>query len=343
MVRRKIKNVTRIQRSAASKIQRAVRGGLNKKEKKQTKAIVASAIKKEHVLKYFNSQSNDDPVAPTIIGVSTAKKEVSVIGFSSTTEFDNAGATVQYGTQEYQPLYLARPFKENESDEALAAQALNGQYCLPKMAKTSFSIERVVMLSPDNDAGTPKANSAECLPIQYRIIKVGIKAQLGTQNDIDPNVDLFINSYGQPTGVEKDDFDRLDCRYSPINTKKYTKLMDLTGVISQNNIITPLIHPRTTGAATDMYSQKNGKSVVHFTIPFQLSQRKGGKLFYETPQQAGTGPKSFNSGGQRQLVLCHFWYDNGHTLLGGGGQPNAPTSTDLQIKTKSTSAFVDAQ
>ena len=341
MVRRKIKNVTRIQRSAASKIQRAVRGGLNKKEKKQTKAIVASAIKKEHVLKYFNSQSSDNPVAPTPVGVSTAKKEVSVIGFSSTTEFDSAGAAVLYGTQEYQPLYLGRPFKENDTDEALRGNALNGQYILPKMAKTSFSIERV-HYAPVYDSETGIAiDMNRSLPIQYRIIKVGIKATLGTQNDINPNVDLFINSFGQPTGVEMDDFDRLDCRYSPVNTKKYTKLMDLTGVINQNNIISE--SREASNQATDIVTQKNGKSVVHFTIPFQLSQRKGGKLFYETPQQAGTGPKTFSSGGQRQLVLCHFWYDNGHGLLGDPGQGNAPTTNDLQIKHKSTSAFVDAQ
>lgn len=159
----------------------------------------------------------------------------------------------------------------------------------------------------------------------------------GTQNDIDPNLDLFLDSFGQPTGIDQNDFDRLDCRYSPINSRKYTKLMDSYGTINQDNIITPQDFA---GQLTDVVTGKNGRSNVHMTIPFKLSARKNGKLFYATPQQAGTEPTSFNSGGQRELVLCHFWYDNGHLLL-GGDLPQAPTADDIQIKTKSKSAFID--
>jgi hypothetical protein len=280
-------------------------------------------------------------VAPDVTTVGNIK-ECSVIGFSSTTEFNNAGAAVLYGQTEYIPLNLARPFKENDTDESYAAQALNGQYCLPKMAKASFSIERVPYFVAHAQGGTanPTPNMARSLPVHYRIIKVGIKAVQGTQTTIDPNRDLFISTKGQPTGVDENDFSRLDCRYASINTKKYNKLMDLTGTIFQNNVITPSDFA---GQLTDIVNQKSGKSLVHFTIPFKLSQRKGGKLFYESPQQSGTEPTSFTSGGQRELLLCHFWYENGHNLLGGTGQPQAPTSDDIQIKVRSMSAFVDAQ
>ena len=117
--------------------------------------------------------------------------------------------------------------------------------------------------------------------------------------------------------------------------------MDLTGTINQNNIITPWNN--TAGVHTDIVNQKNGPSVKHMTIPFMLSQRKNGKLFYDQPQQAGTGPATFTSGGKRELLLCFFTYDNGHNLLGAAGQPKAPVAADIQIKFKSTSAFVDAQ
>ena len=320
------------------------RGGLNKTEKMQTKKIVESAIKKEHVLKYFDSNSSDDPVAPQATTVGN-KKEVSVIAFSSTTEFNNSGAAVKFGPQDYVPLNLAKPFKENNVDEALNAQALNGQYCLPKVAKASFSIERVPYVVPEGTVAVnnPPPSAARSLPIYYRIIKVGIKAQQGNQIIVNPNLDIMTDSNGQPTGPDQDGFDRLDMRYCPINSKKYTKISDMTGVLNQNDIITTLVHPRTAGSNTAQFNQKNGKSLTHFTIPFQLSQRKNGKLFYETPQQAGTGPSTFTSGGQRQLVLMFFTYENGHGLLGGTGQPQSPTSDDIQIKFKSTSAFVDAQ
>jgi hypothetical protein len=324
-------------KSTRTRVAKKPRGGLNKVEKKQTKSIVESAIKKEHALKYFNSQSSDDAVAPQVSIVSN-KDEVSVIGYSSTTEFDNAGAAVKYGPQEYQPLYLARPFKESNTSEALKEQALNGQYCLPKIARTSFSIERVYMNAGEGSAAERLATRAHSLPISYRIIKVGFKAQIGTQVKVDPNLDLFVDTFGQPCGIDSDDFDRLDCRNHQINTKKYTKLMDMRGTIQQNNIVSPIY---LNNDFADTITQKSGRSMVHMTVPFQLSARKNGKLFYETPGQAGTGPATFTSGGKRELLLIHTWFDNGHLLL-GGDNPKAPTAADLQIKSHSVSAFVDA-
>ena len=132
---------------------RKSKAGLNKVEKKQTKQIVESAIKKENVLKYFNSNSVPIAVAPAVSTVSNIK-EVSCIAFSSTTEFDSNQTAILYGQKEYVPLMLARPFKENATDEVLRNLALNSQYCLPKMAKAQFSIERVAYQIADMFGGT---------------------------------------------------------------------------------------------------------------------------------------------------------------------------------------------
>jgi len=318
----------------------AARSGLNKTEKKQTKKIVAAAIKKEHALKYFNSDGTTAARAPAVSSVGNVK-EVSVIGYSSTTEFDNTGSAVKYGSQDLAPLYLSRPFKENATTEAHAEQALDGQYCLPKIARAAFSIERVAYSISNSDNSEVDLNMARSLPISYRIIKVGYKAQIGTETTVVPSLDLFTDRHGQPTGIDQDGFHRLDCRHLNINTKKYVKIMDMRGTIQQNNLITPFYNYDST-KWTDAVSQKSGKSMVNMTVPFQLSARKNGKLFYQTPQQAGAGPNTFTSGGKRELLLFHFWYDNGHLLVGNEGQPTAPTSNDIQIKSHSTSAFVDA-
>jgi hypothetical protein len=74
-----------------------------------------------------------------------------------------------------------------------------------------------------------------------------------------------------------------------------------------------------------------------------LSARKGGKLFYENPEEVGDGPETSTSGGQRTLLLFHFFYQNGHNLLGGTGQPDSPGPEDIQIKYVNKSAFVDTQ
>lgn len=336
------RNVKVILRGGKRVYARKRKSALSKPQKKQTKQIVETALKKEHVLKYFNAQSNDTAVAPLPSTSETANvlTQVSVLGYSSTTPFDNTGATEHYGGNELQPLYMTRPFREANIADELAAQALNGQYCAPKKAVAQFSIERVFYRQTPQTSDAKAPDLARTLPISYRIIKIEFKQTTNTQNKSEPSHDLFINTFGQETGIDEPNFDRLDCYSSPVNTKKYKKLMDIKGTIAQNNIFSA--HQGiVTATATDTVTQKNGKSFIHLNVPFQLSQRKNGKLFYSDPQSPGTN--SMTMGGKRQLLLFHFWYDNGHGLLGGADQPDCPVAADLQIKSRATSAFVDVQ
>jgi hypothetical protein len=175
------------------------------------------------------------------------------------------------------------------------------------------------------------------------MIKFGFKTQTGTSEVLDPNTDLFLDyRTGKPTGINQSGFDRLQCRYGKINSKKYSKLSDSMFTINQNNIITPSTAITTAGATvpTDQFFAKNGSAIKHIVVPFQLSQRKNGKLYFEDPNGIST-LDTFTSGGQRQMVAIHAWFENGHDLLGATDQPLAPTSEDLQIKHKCQSAFVD--
>lgn len=329
-----------------ARIAAAKRKGLTKTEKKQTKKIVENAIKKEHVMKYFDVDTTFTANAPAVSQQANALKQISVLGYSSTTNENNAGQTQNYGSQAVVPLFLARPFKENNPTGELATNALNGQYILPKMAKAHMSMERVAYIVGNDSNTVPDPDLAESLPIHYRIVKVEIKAQQGTQEVVDPNNDLFIDQHGLPTGIDQPNFDRLVIKYAPINTKKYTKKSDIQGTINQNNIVTPSVamiqYNSNALVCTDSITQKNGASEKYFTVPFQLSARKNGKLFYQDPQQS-SAVQTFTSGGKRQLVLMHFWYGCGHNLLGGTNQPQAPSGNSIQIKHKAMASFVDAQ
>ena len=344
-IRRKLKVTGKGSRMAsATAIQRAIRKrGLNKTEKKQTKQIVKNAIKKEHVMKYFDVDTTATANIPQLSAQSQALKQISCIGYSTTTNENNAGVVQNYGSQAFIPLYLARPFKENNPDTALSPNALNGQYILPKMAKCQFSMERVRYNVQADTNEIVDSEMAESLPVHYRIIKLEIKAQQGTQEVVNPSVDAFIDQHGLPTGIDRPNFDRLVIKYAPINTKKYKKVSDMQGTLNQNNIISPASSGAPSPATmTDIVTQKNGQSEKYFTIPFQLSARKGGKLFYEDPQQS-SAVQTFTSGGKRQLVLMHFWFGCGHNLLGGTNQPQAPSGNSIQIKHKAMASFVDAQ
>lgn len=315
--------------------------GLNKTEKKQVESKIKSAIRQNNTLKYFNANSSDNAQSPNVSSVSD-KQEVSVIGYSSTTEFDNTspGTALKYGQQDLYPLYMTRPFGNTATGVGLKNQALEGQHCLPKVARAQFSIERVayeIGFESDTDTSPTVARS---LPISYRIIKVDFKSVTGTSQTINPNLDLFISTTGQEKGIDSDAFDRLDCKYAKINTKKYTKLMDIQGTINQGNIITPTDFA--SASHSNIVTGKNGKSFFDLVVNYQLSERKNGKLFFQSPNATGAAaPNGSTSGSKRQMLLYHFWYDNGHNLLGGDGQPKAPTSEDIQIKVRAESAFVD--
>jgi len=314
--------------------------GLNKTEKKQTKTIVENAIKKEHTLKYFNSDDTFTAQAPNTSTVGSALKQVSVLGYSSTTAKNSADVTQKYGSQNIFPLLLAKPFAGIEDDAVSTTNHPNGNTVIPKVARVAFSIERVRYAVPYDQTDSPDALSARSLPITIRVIKVAFKTQVGTAEVLDPNTDLFLDyRTGIQTGIDSSNFDRLQCRYGKINSKKYTKLSDNMFTINQNNIITSQEYTSTT--RTSLFTTRAGSAIKHMVVPFQLSQRKNGKLYYDDLGSA-TEPDTFTSGGQRQLLLVHAWFENGHDLLGATGQPTAPTSEDIQIKHLCQSAFVDS-
>ena len=276
--------------STRQRVAKKPRGGLNKTEKKQTKQIVESAIKKEHTLKYFNSDNTETAAAPNTSTVGSALKQVSVIGYSSTTEKDNTGTTLKYGSQDIIPLYLSKPFREDQGDTVLRENAPNGNTVAPKVARAAFSIERVFnAVNYDASPSNPPDESAHNLPITFRVIKVAFKTQVGTAEVLDPNLDLMLDyRTGVPTGIDQSGFDRLQCRYGKLNTKKYTKLSDTMFTLNQDNIITPQFHTATAAgeAMPAQFFQKNGASTKHMVVPFQLSQRKNGKLYYEDPNRS---------------------------------------------------------
>lgn len=319
------------------------KGGLNKTEKKQVDKKIKTAIKKEHVLKYMNvaNVEGTEVYAPSVSTVTGTLKQVSGLCFSTTTNTNSADETLTFAGGNLVPMYMTRPFKKNNDDETLLPNALNGQYCLPKVARVNFSIERVPYDVPhDTNVDLPD-DIARVLPVTMRILKVGFKTPTGSSITPNPNLDLFLDMHGNPTGINENNFTRLQARYAKVNDKKYTKLHDKIITLNQNNIFSANQAGATTG--TNIITSKYGSSFYNFTMNFKLSQRKGGKLFYESPQQAGTGPNTFTSGGVRELLVILAWYDNAHGLVGTGEQLQAPNDEDLQIKYRPISAFVDAQ
>jgi hypothetical protein len=171
------------------------------------------------------------------------------------------------------------------------------------------------------------------------MVKFTFKTQTGTQQTLKPSEDLFLDvRTNVETGIDDVAFTRLQAKHAKVNSLKYKVLEDKSFVVNQNNIISPSeFHNDNTNIVTG----KPGSGTQYPNVSFQLSQRKGSKLFYENPTEAGNGPVTSTSGGIRTLCCFHFWYENGHNLLGGTGQQDAPGTEDIQIKYVCRSGFVD--
>ena len=341
------------------------KGGLNKTEKKQTKKIAEAVVKKEHSLKSFNVAIDDNANAPRVSVNPLALKQVSVIGYSSTLNTLADASVIKYGPQNLIEMKLARPHQwhlETDVDynSDLNPMSMNGQYVIPKVARTNFSVERVAYVvhnGTGTGVNTPDPLAGFSLPITCRMLKIQYKNVSGTNVIQNINVDLFVDQFLNPFGIDSPTseahggFDRLDCQYAKVNKKLYKVLEDKQFTIQQNNILTP--NQGSGGnTETEIFTQKSGMSNKDITMNYQLSARKGGKLFYEGGKQQATNNPT--SGVQRTLTLFHFFYRNGHTLLGATNQCLAPGSInvagdaahaqpDIQIKTRSMASFVDAQ
>ncbi len=319
--------------------------GLNKTETKQVEKKIDSAIRKMSTLKMFNASASGNTAQHPLVSDVTGGQhvtEVSCIGYSSTGNENNAAVPVvqKYGQQNFVPLFLSRPFKEDNTDDKLKGFAIENYYILPKTARAMFSIERVAYkVDYDGDTGVA-LEMARTLPIMCRMVKFTFKTQTGTQQVLKPSEDLFLDvRTNVETGIDDVAFTRLQAKHAKVNSLKYKVLEDKSFVINQNNIISE--SREASNQQTDIVTGKNGSATQYPNINFQLSQRKGGKLFYENPTEAGDGPVTSTSGGVRTLCCFHFWYENAHNLVGGTGQPDAPGTEDIQIKYVCRSGFVD--
>lgn len=332
--------------------------GLNKTQKKESTAIAKRAVNAVHKIKYFNVERQDAPNAPRVSASANALKQVSVIGYSSTIEKNAAGQNLSYGGQTLIPLKLTRRFVDDGTNtnpapttDPLHQMCSNAAYIVPKSARTVFSIERVRYLVEQNNTTASDKLLAFTLPICCRVVTIEFRNVSGTNTDQKPELDLFLDQTGIPTGIDDGKFDRLDARLAPINTKLYKKISDRQFTINQNNIITPIAEASAVNFS-DMVTEKGGSSFKHIAQNYQISARKGGKLYFEMHDH-----QTPTSGQKRQLTLFHFWYQNGHLLVGSPLQPLAPGSIagadteavpthvnpDIQIKHRSVATFMDAQ
>jgi len=325
---------------------------------KQVYDLASKAALDLQETKYFNVEADKKwgPYVP--VGTNRTKK-LSVMGFSNTIDTDDTGAAVNYGGVQVHPLYMLNPFKSNNTDPHLAAQAISGSHVLPYRPQMQFIVERNAVNiagqmfakpAPDGGpAGSPNSETYRCLPICCRIVRVTPKLRAGTSTFADAELDLFLDQYGQEVGVQSAGtntsdpklLSRIDIEYAAVNTRKWTVLNDTKfdlqspPVISKYTASNPpsggwgswlLDNPTTSDASTC-------KNIVYET---QLAQKKGGAVFFEKPDANTTINASAMQ--RREYVFMHFWFVSSDHLEHVDCQPD---DLDMNVRTRTLSMFKD--
>lgn len=313
--------------------------------------IAKDAVKSVAEKKFFDSNSFTDEAPDSYQTTQQPSRPslndaISCLGFSTTLAETEDGVPIMFGGTEVLEFKMARPFTPEARDANLAPYALLGKKAMPVSAQCRWLIQRDYnKMVYQTDLANP-TYLADNLPVQVRMVRVTPKQRAGTSTVISPDTDLFLTRYGNPFSVSNSEFTPIQMMGAPINRRRYTVLEDKK--FSLRNPLTLTYTHSLNGTGDNIWSPQiantNGNCVKAFTTNHQLSNRKGGQLYYE--QGSGdpddlSGAQNATTGQRREYVFFMFCRKGDYDLTGTGtGQLRGPV--DITIQALATSKFIDA-
>ena len=295
-------------------------------------------------------------------GVWVPASRTSVIAFSNTVNSVGNGVQQTYGTngvdgtdQEMYEMEMTRPFMPNGSSDKTPYH-IEGKEITPVSAINKWRLSRDIgqLLKGFylNDGGSggneqlliPPSDLAANLPVICRMIRVCPKLNQ-TKNLCFPAVDLFVDTYNNPTGVESADFDENEMLNFKVNRRKYDVVEDKFFRIQngltvqwQRSVWSDDTTSNNRAMLQPIITNTNANCEKLFTTSHQLTARKGGKLHYNQPTQATS--LAADSGAKREYTMFHFCYAGAETFL-NSENTNVVCPLDLRLSTKNTVQFTD--
>lgn len=337
------------------------------------RAIARAVVNASRELKYFKTIS--DASLSNIIPIQSGnaamtQKDVCAVGFSTTVNVLPGTTTqVQYPTGlPIRSMTMTDTFsrEENHADPTsqsyYRSQAPDGNRLTPAFATSCFHIARLAVNNSVPAQITPVAagwdqvqgncdvgaKALDCVPIMCRVVRVTEKTAPGVQNVNNPGTDLFINQWGAEYGVDVPGFTRNDCEFASINRHKYTVLNDSKFTLDPPLVVNHQIGVGASSASSghDMMSRPlitgtpSDKTTRSIKFSHQLTIKKGGSLFYETPDVLANN--NATAGVRREYVFFHFINRNiqGLTDADGGAGHTAPIG-QLRVSVTPKAAFRD--
>lgn len=334
--------------------------GLNSKEKSQVSKIAKAAVLTVAEKKYMRTQ----PTFGNIPNVSKATSRVSVMAFANTTNVVGTGLTAKtlnYGVEDQTPtadpipfreMLMLRPFTSSTGNQQTDNYAIEGRECMPISAQTKWRLSRDIgkQLSGiqnsnwNSQQGAPNGLQHN-LPIICRMVRVNPK-HLQTNNEHDPETDLFVSEFNNAIGVASSAFDDLELLTYRINRRRYDVIEDKFFRI-QNGLTVQ--YQRATFRDEDdnfsasmlqpFISNTNANCEKVMTTSHRLTSKKNAPVFYDVPD--GTPLNTATAGAKTEYIMYHFIYAGAETYLDNEGVVDK-SPTDLKVSAISTVKFTDS-
>tara|TARA_Y100001937_G_scaffold119019_1_gene174133 strand:- start:66 stop:1043 length:978 start_codon:yes stop_codon:yes gene_type:complete len=286
-------------------------------------------------------------------------KRVSVLSFATTSNTDQGdpgGAPMTYCGRGIRNLEMLRPFTAGDGS-VVAPYKVEGKHVYPTFNSVSWSINRIYTrlglasnstATINNPPLTNDANLVQNLPIRCRIVHVTPKLAPGITTAIAPSDDLFISQFGLPYSPKSSDFTYSDIEYAQVNRRKYSVISDQKFTLVQPFCAQLAVDTGNSGGDAggrrqwrQMLTNGDGSHTRKLVTKHQLAQKKGGAVYYETPD-TDVVP---TTGHRREYVFMHFWYDcadGGGDTPPLGGQGIAPDDETVKIHWRIESRFKEA-
>lgn len=325
--------------------------GLNKKEKSQVKTLAKQAVQVVAEKKFMDSEQYEDQ----LLVPAHTNSRIAVIGYSTTERVSNEGSAVMYGTSQVKEGLCLRPFlagdKEDVQDKAdLGRYSIVGKSVMPRTCHSRWRFQRAYSVLDNGGEGltgdthpfhlpATTGGIADSLPVYFRIIRVTMKGQSGSSVTHSPSQDLFLDKYGEPTGVShvddagNFDFEEQDLLFCKVNTRKYQVIEEKRFTLRPPMTLS---HTAMDSTATGyrvylpMITNTNANCEKYLNFNHQLSRRKNGRVHYnsvttqdpENPELTHTNTNA-TSGMRREYVFVNAIYQGG-SVAGFPFDPDNP-------------------
>ena len=233
------------------------RGGLNKTEQKQVKTLAKRAVKTLAETKYFNVSGFKENKG--LHFALSSKKGIGVRGYCTCENKNSQNVKIAYGvdtvtesTAYLDELNMNRCFSNSSSSDFFKSQAIEGVYASPSFAQSTFILEREVGYTPGQASDYSTLDNS---PYFVRMIRVSPRPQKLSTVAITPSIDLFVDEFGQATGINDADFLTHQLMSYKVNGRKYKIHEDKSFIMAPPMILNNLA---TGQSDTDPLTEVNG-------------------------------------------------------------------------------------